>query len=645
MLLPLLLACALDTKPPAGTDGDDTAPRCGAWWPDADGDGYGDGTAAATEACGPPEGYVSGDDDCDDTRADRAPGVAEACDGVDQDCDGLVDEGFDVHAWWPDADGDGFGDSAGTRVSACEAPAGHLRDATDCDDTDPTVSPAGVEVCDGRDQDCNGVVDEGALLDVYADLDGDGYGDAASRVRGCAGDGWTEDDADCDDALAEVHPGAVEECGNDRDDNCDGSGLGCGLSGVALARDGHALLLGDAPGDLAGFAVADAGDVDGDGYADLLVGAHGRDDFTGAAYVVRGPVSGSTYLEDAALVLRGEDAGDSAGVALAGVGDATGDGVPDVLVSAYADDSMGSYTGAVYLVDGASTGEVSLASGATATLLGEAAGDYAGRAVAGLGDIDGDGLADLLVGAPRMLTAPGAAYVVYGGVAGTVSLGESPTLVGVEGQTGIEVAGADMDGDGIGDAIVRAETRVYVVHMPVSVDFDLDDADAIVQGTDYLDAGAPIGDVDGDGLVDLALGEPQASGEVGEVILYLAPLAGTLGGGDASAIAYGAGPGDWFGATVADAGDLDGDGRAEVIVTATYGGFSDVGAAHVLYGAGLGLEASLELADIEYPGMSATGVGDTDGDGVDDVLLGSPGDGWSTPLAGAAYLFLGGEGW
>ncbi|MFH1469677.1 MAG: MopE-related protein [Pseudomonadota bacterium] len=202
---------------------DEDAVDPGAWYADADGDGYGD-AGASVAACAQPTGTVADDTDCDDAEPGVNPGAAEVCDGVDQDCDGEVDEdALDAATWYADADSDGYGD-AGAVVAACAQPTGTVADDTDCDDTEPGVNPGVAEVCDGVDQDCDGEVDEEALdaATWYADADSDGYGDAGAAVAACAQPtGTVADDTDCDDAEPGVNPGAAEVC-DGVDQDCDG---------------------------------------------------------------------------------------------------------------------------------------------------------------------------------------------------------------------------------------------------------------------------------------------------------------------------------------------------------------------------------------------------------------------------------------
>jgi hypothetical protein len=164
-------------------------------------------------------GAADNDDDCDDTRADVNPGAAEVCDDVDSDCDGAVDE-EGLTLWFTDADGDTFGDPT-TGALDC-APEGRVASWEDCDDADAAVFPGATEVCDGVDQDCDGGADEGLTSTWYIDYDSDGYGSDAYTRGGCTQPaGYVAEDDDCDDTEGAVNPGATEVC-NTWDDDCDG---------------------------------------------------------------------------------------------------------------------------------------------------------------------------------------------------------------------------------------------------------------------------------------------------------------------------------------------------------------------------------------------------------------------------------------
>ena len=209
------------------------------------------------------DGWTAALGDCNDNDAAIHPNADEVCNGLDDDCDGTIDDEGDL-TWYVDADGDGH---PGTAVSACEQPEGASAEATDCDDLDAKVSPDTVEVCDDADNDCDGAVDESPVSAPtwWADADGDGYGDPDAAAQACElpsghvdnaddcddadaetnpdtewfedfdGDGFgaalwgaqceqpagaVADASDCDDEAVDVHPGAEEMC-NDLDEDCD----------------------------------------------------------------------------------------------------------------------------------------------------------------------------------------------------------------------------------------------------------------------------------------------------------------------------------------------------------------------------------------------------------------------------------------
>jgi hypothetical protein len=189
------------------------------WYQDLDGDGFGD---PATEelACEGEDGRVANADDCSDSDPDSYPGAAERCDGVDNDCDEILDEDL-VSTWYADRDGDGHGDLAAP-VDDCDPEAGFVASADDCDDAEPLAFPGGEEVCDEIDNDCDGFVDEDVSITFYADRDGDGYGVFHDTTDACSQpEGYAANPEDCDDAADMVNPAATEVC-NGVDDDCDG---------------------------------------------------------------------------------------------------------------------------------------------------------------------------------------------------------------------------------------------------------------------------------------------------------------------------------------------------------------------------------------------------------------------------------------
>ncbi len=195
------------------------------FYPDKDRDGFGDPQGTPRSSCADAlDGLVPNKDDCDDADKLTKPGALEQCNNKDDNCDGKIDNDVVTQSYYPDADGDEYGAATATPQLSCAAIPGKVTNNQDCDDTDPNVKPGAVEVCNNKDDNCDGSRDEGlTFVAYYVDSDKDGYGAANSTAQmACAPvAGRVTNNDDCNDGNSAIRPGATELC-NGIDDDCDG---------------------------------------------------------------------------------------------------------------------------------------------------------------------------------------------------------------------------------------------------------------------------------------------------------------------------------------------------------------------------------------------------------------------------------------
>ncbi|MFH1462971.1 MAG: FG-GAP-like repeat-containing protein, partial [Pseudomonadota bacterium] len=534
--------------------------------------------AAEWDACeGAGGGTTDTDGDGNPDETDPCPYDPEDDSDLDGSCDsddlcpGLDDSG--ATSWYLDGDGDGYGDPTVT-VQACVQPSGYAALPGDCDDsvpcdTDPAESR--ISASDGISGDSFG----GSAADA-GDVNADGYADLIVGA-------FRDDDSGIDSGSAYVYLG--------------------GPGGVDAASEAHLLAPGGAAGDYFGFSVAGAGDVDADGYDDVIVGAYEYDGGHGAAWVFHGSATGidpADYTE-----LECPDCASSGieyrfGFSVAGAGDVNGDGYADVIVGKPYDDANGTYAGAAWVYLGSAAGIAS--SGTRLEASDGATHDQLGAAVAGAGDVNGDGYADVIVGTKDYGDA---AYLFLGGAAGVSQASETIlSNPGTAGSTafGSSVAGAgDVNADGYDDLLVGdylgSDNGSYsgAAWLYLGGSAGIDPATAIIvfasdpASQDYYGyAVTGAGDMDGDGYDDVAVGayrDDDSQTDAGSIYLYRGSAGGIDLGSEAEIHLASPRTNGYFGAHIARAGDVDGNGRDDLFAgNSTWG--TRAGAVYVFAAAG-----------------------------------------------------------
>jgi hypothetical protein len=402
-----------------------------------------------------------------------------------------------------------------------------------------------------------------------------------------------------------------------------------------------------------GGAVAVAGDVNGDGFVDYIAGAAGDDDVaegSGQAYLFYGPLTHDVGARNADASVTGEAVVDGLGNAVSSAGDVNGDGFDDILIGARSNDTNGIQAGRAYVFHGPLFG-THAALKADAIISGEPF-DEMGWSVAPAGDVNDDGFEDILIGA-WMADLVGRAFLFLGPMSGELTVDDAEaafTGVIFSELLGDAVAAGDLNDDGVPDLILGAPRPplngedpgfVYVFFGPVSGRFPASEADVILTGeqdNDEFGTAVAAGDVDGDGADDLIAGAHQLFRQdaSGKAYVFYGPLNGAISAGNADAILIGEDSDpeddDLFGETVASPGDTNGDDVDDVLVGApfNYAGGTRSGRVYLFHGPLSGtIQASaadriITGSEFDLLGTALAAGDDANDDGLADLLMGAP---------------------
>lgn len=406
-----------------------------------------------------------------------------------------------------------------------------------------------------------------------------------------------------------------------------------GASSMDYAPD--VTMIGEAVSNAFGVSVASIGDINGDGYSDVIAGASGYNFNSGRAYIYLGGINMDSTSD---VIVSGESGNNTFGNCVATAGDVNDDGYSDILVGANGIQR-------VYLYDYYLKNEIS----PELTMSGESSGDNFGITVNNAGDVNGDGFDDIIVGADSYNSTTGKAYIFYGGTPMNKIADVTMTGEAVANYFGRSVSGAgDVNGDGYSDVIVGAfgfssnvgRAYIYYGGNPMNNTADVTMTNAFGIGK-FGSSVSGTGDMNGDGYADVIVGAPEYNNSTGLVNIF---FGGSSMDNSYDVLIFGEISNNLFGKSVSGAGDFNGDGYGDAVVGAyAYG--SGTGRAYVIYGSASGINnyGDLVLNGVStntYFGYSCSCAGDVNGDGYSDIIISAVATNF---FKGVVFLYYGGN--